>query len=101
MTLSINKSYIEGLGYAQTNKLQPVLGKCFVEALEKTYGKAMTKVAMDILSNQPDNSYSGVKEFKARLKKALASNIPLLNTDDQKYIADYVKRVSINPQKRN
>ena len=85
--------YVEKVMSTQADKLKPVMGGKFIQALEKFHGKENTVKATKWLFNQNDASFKGVKEFKDRLINALAGETHL-SGEDQKYIADVTHRVA-------
>ena len=55
--------------------------------------------AVELLLGQDERKFSGVKEFKTRLNVAIYGDNSLVQPDDQKYLDDVVKRVSLGQLK--
>lgn len=85
--MKITRDYIENIPHSQ--KLPPVKGKDFLEGLIDTYG-ANTNQAFNNLLNSSDKS---IAKYTNYLAEQIAGG-KTLRPEDQKYLADYVKRVS-------
>jgi hypothetical protein len=95
--MRINKDYITSLQHPDENKsrenrIKPVGGMDFIEALEAAFPTAADKT-VNFLLNAP-STYSGSDDFKKRVSSAIVNN-EKLSIDDQKYIADLTHKVSL------
>ncbi len=93
----VDQNYIRDLSSGRP--VSPVSSKPFFNALGATYGKNKMFRAVELLLGQDERKFSGVKEFKTRLNVAIYGDNSLVQPDDQKYLDDVVKRVSLGQLK--
>lgn len=87
----VSVNYVHNVSHRQ--ELPVVNGMNYLEGLQKVYGEAPVKQAVQNIFQAEDKG--DMPAFKGRLINALADEKPCLNGADQKYLANYVQRISL------
>lgn len=88
--MKVSESYINNV--FSTAELPKVNGMQYMEGLQKVYGEAPVKQAVQNIFRVES---SGMNAFKTRFVDALADDNRSLNGLDQKYLANCVQRASL------
>ncbi len=93
MTVSLKMDpYIAKLSHTSVEQIRPRNGLKFIAKLERSYGTEKVVKAISSLLNQPNHNFSGVKDFKERVTKAIVGTCDLSGAD-QVYILKYVQSI--------
>lgn len=92
ITNNVSVNYVHDVSHRQ--ELPAVNGMQYLEVLQKVYGEAPVKQAVQSIFQS--EAKGSMPAFKGRLLDALATEKPTLNGADQKYLDGYVKTLAIN-----